>query len=320
MENQTLYHSALGIDVCAERLDLCFLPTGKTGSTENTSIGAAQLVEQLKQSPVDIIVIEATGGLQRLVATTLAASGFTVAVINPRQARDFAKAAGRLAKTDQLDAEILAWFGLRMQPEPRALPDAQAQALADALARRGQLVEMRAAEKNRLHRANATMRKNIQIHIQWLTKQIDKLDIDIDAALRRSPVWAEKVRLLEAVKGVGPQTLRQLLLELPELGTLNRKQIAALVGVAPLNRDSGTHRGKRMIWGGRKHVRNQLYMTALVAARSNPPLKAFYVRLKATGKAHKVALVAVMRKLLTMLNAMLRDRAEWNPLFTEKSA
>lgn len=319
MENQTPYQTALGIDVCAARLDLRLLPLSKTWSVENTPAGLAELIAQLESKP-DITVIEATGGLQRLAASTLAAAGWSVAVVNPRQVRDFAKASGRLAKTDQLDADNLALFGLRMQPQVRVLPDAKAQALSDALARRGQLVEMRAAEKNRLHRANTAMRKNIDIHIAWLNRQIDKLDADIDDDLRRSPVWAEKIRLLDAVKGIGPQTLRQLLLELPELGTLSRQRIAALVGVAPLNCDSGIHRGKRRIWGGRKSVRNQLYMTTLVATRCNPPLKAFYARLRASGKAHKVALVAAMRKLLTMLNAMLRDHAEWNPKFDSKSA
>ena len=313
MESSSMYRSALGIDVCAERLDWHRLPGEEHGSHPNTADGIDALVQQLRQSSVDIVVIEATGGLQRQVATALVAATMAVAVINPRQVRDFAKASGQLAKTDQIDAKVLALFGLRLQPVPRALPTEAAQELADKLARRNQLIEMRAAEKNRRHRASTIMKRSIDRHLEFLDQAIKTLDEDLDDTLRGSPAWAEKVELLEAVKGVGPQTLRRLLIDLPELGTLDRQGIAKLVGVAPLNCDSGKMRGKRMIWGGRVNVRNTLYMAALSASRFNEPLKAFFQRLKAAGKPHKVALVAVARKLLTILNAMLRDHAAWNP-------
>lgn len=305
MENQTpcssaSYQSALGIDVCAERLDLCWLPSRSKSSVENSAVGIADLLRQLAEMQPDIVVMEATGGLQRAVASAMAAAQHPVAVVNPRQVRDFAKACNRLAKTDVLDAETLALFGLRIQPAARVLPTAQAQALSDLLARRGQLVEMRAGERNRLSRASGAVKQHIEKHIAWLSREIDQLDDRLDGGLRQSPAWVEKAALLEAVPGVGPQSLRLLLLELPELGQLDGKQIATLVGVAPLNDDSGKHKGARRIWGGRENVRNQLYMTALVASRFNPPLKAFYAQLKARGKPHKVALIAVARKLLTM--------------------
>lgn len=312
MENQTLYQSALGMDVCAERLDIYSLPEQKLWSVDYTEAGIKALIEGLAQARPDIIVLEATGGLQRRVAAKLAGAGFSVAVVNPRQVRDFAKASGRLAKTDLLDAQTLALFGLRMQPQVRALPTAQAQVLSDRLARRGQLIEIRAGEKNRLHRASAAVRRNVEKHIAWLDREIQQLDDDLDDALRGSPVWAEKAALLETVKGVGPQTLRQLLIELPELGRLNRKQIAALVGVAPLNHDSGQHRGKRRIWGGRKNVRNALYMAAFVASRYNPVFMAFRERLAQAGKPHNVVIIAVARKLLTVLNAMIKSNSPWN--------
>lgn len=312
MENQTLYQSALGIDVCTERLDVCSLPDQKMWSVDYTELGLKSLLDSLVVIRPQIIVLEATGGLQRRAAAKLAAAGFSVAVVNPRQVRDFAKASGRLAKTDALDAETLALFGLRMQPQVRALPSELALALSDRLARRGQLVEMRAGEKNRLHRASITVRRNIERHITWLEKEIQLLDNDLDDTLRGSPLWAEKAALLETIKGVGPQTLRQLLIELPELGQLNRKQIAALVGVAPLNRDSGQHRGKRVIWGGRQNVRCALYMAAFIASRHNPVFKAFREKLTLAGKPHKVVIIAVAHKLLTVLNAMLKSGTPWN--------
>jgi transposase len=313
MESVDLYQSAMGIDVCGERLDWYRLPEQSSGSHPNTPDGIKTLVTGLKQSGVDIVVIEATGGLQRQVATALASAGMAVAVVNPRQVRDFARASGQLAKTDRIDALVLARFGLRMQPQPRSLPDEAALELADKLARRSQLIEMRVAEKNRRYRASTVMKRSIDRHLAFLDQAIKSLDKDLDDTLRGSPMWAEKVELLEAVTGVGPQTLRRLLIDLPELGKLDRHGIAKLVGVAPLNRDSGTFRGKRMIWGGRVNVRNTMYMAALSASRFNVPLKAFFQRLKAAGKPHKVALVAVARKLLTILNAMLRDRSVWNP-------
>ena len=320
MESVSWYSRSMGIDVCAQRLDWHRLPEGSCGSYANTADGIASLVAALRQASVDIVVIEATGGLQRQVATALVAAGFAVAVVNPRQVRDFARASGQLAKTDRIDAQVLALFGLRMQPQPRALPDEAAMELSDKLARRGQLVEMRAAEKNRRHRASTPMKKSIDRHLAFLDQAIKALDKDLDDTLRGSPAWAEKVELLDAVTGVGPVTIRRLLIELPELGMLTRHAIAKLVGVAPLNRDSGALRGKRTIWGGRVNVRNTLYMAAESARRFNPPLKAYFLRLKAAGKPHKVAIVAVARKLLVALNAMLRDRTPWNPVLVEKRA
>lgn len=314
MESMKAYARALGIDVCAQRLDWHRLPEDRRGEYPNTAQGIQALVADLQHSGVDIVVIEATGGLQRAAATALAAAGIAVAVVNPRQVRDFARASGQLAKTDRIDAQVLALFGLRLQPQIRALPDEAALELRDKLARRDQLIEMRVAEKNRRLRASTKIRRSIDKHLAFLDKAIQTLNQDLDDHLRGSPAWVEKAELIEAVTGVGPQTVRRLLIELPELGTLDRHGIAKLVGVAPLNRDSGTFKGKRMIWGGRVNVRNTLYMAALSASRFNAPLKAFFERLKAAGKPHKVALVAVARKLLTILNAMLRDRSPWDPI------
>lgn len=311
MKERMVYRSALGIDVSGERLDWHRLPEEARGSHPNTVAGIAALVTELKAEGVDLVVIEATGGLQRDVALAVSLAGFAVVVINPRQVRDFARAAGQLAKTDAIDARMLALFGLRMQPEPRQLPDGVALELTEKLARRGQLVEMRAAEKNRLTRARKGVKRSIDKHIHFLDQAIAALDQELDDGMRGSPLWVEKAKLLEAVTGVGPQTVRRLLINLPELGTLSRHAIAKLVGVAPLNCDSGKHRGQRHIWGGRAPVRTTLYMAAMAARRFNPALKAFYERLIAAGKPTKVAITAVMRKLLTILNAMLRDQKPW---------
>jgi transposase len=313
MESVTAYTRSMGIDVCAERLDWHRLPDQRLGEFPNAAEGFQALLAELANTPVDIVVMEATGGLQRHAASALAAAGIAVAVVNPRQVRDFARASGQLAKTDRIDARMLALLGLRMQPQPRVLPNEAAMDLADRLARRGQLVEMRIAEKNRRTRASSAMKKSIDRHLAFLDQAIKTLEEELDDRLRGSPVWAEKVHLLEEVTGVGAQTLRRLLIDLPELGQLDRHGIAKLVGVAPLNRDSGVLRGKRRIWGGRTQVRNTLYMAALSAARFNAPLKSFYARLICAGKPQKVALVAVIRKLLTILNAMLRDHSRWNP-------
>ena len=317
MKELMAYRSALGIDVSGERLDWHRLPEGTSGSHPNSASGIAELVKMVTAEGVDIVIIEATGGLQRDVALALSMAGVAVAVLNPRQVRDFARAAGQLAKTDAIDARMLALFGLRMQPEPRQLPDPVALDLADKLARRGQLVEMRAAEKNRLTRARRAVQKSINKHIRFLDQAIEALEQELDDGMRGSPLWVEKAKLLEAVTGVGPQTVRRLLIDLQELGKLSRHAIAKLVGVAPLNCDSGKRRGQRHIWGGRAPVRAALYMAATSARRFNPTLKAFYERLIAAGKPFKVAITAVMRKLLTILNAMLRDMAPWDP---EKAA
>jgi transposase len=262
-----------------------------------------------------LVVLEATGGFERPVAAALVASGLAVAVVNPRQARDFARATGRLAKTDRIDAESLARFAEAVHPAPRAIPDEQARALGEILARRRQLVGMLTAENNRLLTASTKrVKKRIEAHLLWLEKELARTERDLQEAIEESPVfWRENEELLGSVPGVGPVLAKTLLAELPELGELKNKQLAALVGVAPLNRDSGILRGRRAIWGGRSGVRAALYMGALVATRCNPDVKVFYERLLAAGKAKKVALVACMRKLLVILNAMLRNRTLWRP-------
>lgn len=303
----------VGIDVSKAQLDIAVYPAGESWTTANDAAGLTALVLRLQQVRPTLIVLEATGGWEIPIAGALAAAGLPVAVVNPRQVRAFAKATGQLAKTDRLDAQVLAQFAAAVHPAPRPLPDAATQELAALLTRRRQLIEMLTAEKNRLGQAAPPVRKDIRAHITWLEKRLARVDDDLTTLIRTSPLWREQDDLLQSIPGVGPVLSRTLLAELPELGTLTRQQIAALVGVAPLNHDSGTHRGKRRIWGGRATVRTALYMGALVASRCNPVLKAFYHRLLAAGKAKKVALVACMRKLLTILNAMLKQRAPWRP-------
>lgn len=300
----------VGIDISQSQLDIALRPEGHFTFTHDDS-GIAQAVERLLGLVPALIVLEATGGLELPLTGALAAAGLPVVVVNPRQARDFARAAGQLAKTDRLDAQILARFAEVMRPTPRPLPDEQAQALAAILARRRQLIEMLTAEKNRLKRAAHPIRKSLKAHIVWLEREVSHTDTDLTQAIRQSPIWREKDDLLRSAPGVGPVLSTTLLANLPELGALNRKQIAVLVGVAPLNRDSGTLRGKRTVWGGRAQVRTALYMSALVATRYNPVIKAFYERLCAAGKSKKVALTACMRKLLIILNAMLKHRTPW---------
>lgn len=303
----------VGVDVSKTKLDVAVRPTGQGWGVAYTEEGTSHLVTHLQDIAPALVVLEATGGLEVPVVAALAASGLPVAVVNPRQVRDFARAAGKLAKTDTIDAQILALFAERMRPTPRPLPDAQTQELGALLARRRQLIEMLTAERNRLGVALPQVRPQVQEHIVWLGQQVKKLDGDLRGLLRRSPLWREQENLLRSVPGVGPQLTITLLAELPELGTLGRKQIAALVGVAPLNRDSGTLRGKRTIWGGRAQIRAVLYMAALAATRWNPVLKAFYGRLLSAGKPKKLALTACMRKLLVILNAMLKHRTPWRP-------
>jgi transposase len=257
-------------------------------------------------------VLEATGGLELSLASELATAALPVALINPRQARHFAKATGHLAKTDALDAAVLAHFAAAVRPTPRPLPDEATQRLGDLVTRRRQLVAMRTAEYNRRSRASQALQDEIQRHIDWLEQRIADLDLELRQQIRRSPIWRKHDDLLQSMPGVGPILSRTLLAELPELGTLDRRAIAALVGVAPLNRDSGTWRGKRCIGGGRGHIRAVLYMAAVTAARCNPWIRAFYQRLRATGKTVKVALTACMRKMLTILNAIMKHRESWN--------
>lgn len=300
----------VGIDVSKAKLDVAIRPSREEFSCPNSPQGIDQLVERLKGIQPELIVLEATGGWTMPVASALAAAGFGLALVNPRQVREFARATGRLAKTDRLDAQVLAHFAQAVRPEPRSLPSAQAQELAELLARRRQLVEMWVAEKGRLSQAWGRARANMLAHIDWLRKAMED-------SLKQSPLWRHKDELLRSVPGIGRVTSLTLLGELPELGRLNRKQIAALVGVAPLNRDSGSLRGQRRVWGGRGKVRRVLYMATLVAIRYNPKIRAFYSRLVAAGKAKKVALTACMHKLLVVLNALLKQDRPWNPAYTK---
>jgi len=303
----------IGIDVSKATLDIASLPTGESWTVTNDDLGLAELTPRLVALTPVLVVLEATGGFETLAAVTLAKAGLPVAVVNPRQVRDFAKALGRLAKTDALDAGILAEFAQRVRPEPRPLPDEAAQLLDGLLTRRRQLVDMLTAEKNRLGFARGPVKRDINRHIRWLEKRLQHVDGDLEAAIAASPLYQAKADLLRSVPGVGPITTLTLIATLPELGQLSRHQIAALVGVAPLNRDSGTLRGKRRVWGGRAPVRAVLYMAALVGIKHNPVLRQFYERLRAAGKPFKVAVTACMRKLLTILNAMLRQNCRWDP-------
>lgn len=312
MDQEPIY---VGIDVAKAQLDLAVRPTGQEWQSPNTPEGIAQIVGRLQALAPTLVTLEATGGLQLPLAAALAVAGLPLAVVNPRQVRDFAKAIGRLAKTDRLDAQVLAHFGEATKPQPRPLPDAQSQALRDLLARRGQLIGMLTAEKNRLGTTSAPVRPRLQAHIHWLQEELASLDQDLGDAIRQSPLWRAKDNLLQGVPGVGPKVSATLLAHLPELGILTRQQISALVGVAPLNRDSGLMRGRRRVWGGRARVRAALYMAALVATRHNPTVRHFYQRLLEAGKPEKVALVACMRQLLCILNSMLKHGCPWNPKF-----
>lgn len=302
----------VGIDVAGKELEVAILPETKTRKWPNTEEGIDSLVASLKSLSPTLIVMEATGGLEGPCAAALAIQGLPVAVVNPRHVRDFAKATGKLAKTDAIDAMIIARFGEAVRPKVRELQDAQMRGLKALAIRRRQIIQMITAEKNRLARASDWPRKDIQEHIDWLQKRLDEVDNELQEAVKKSPMWREKDALLRSVPGVGKVLSLTLLSQLPELGTLNRRQVAALVGIAPLNRDSGQFRGKRSVWGGRAKIRSALYMATLVATRCNETIRQFYRRLCAAGKPHKVALTACMRKLLTILNAMLRDLAQWS--------
>lgn len=305
-----------GIDVSKAMLDVALLPAGDVLQFANDAAGIDALGKKLKSSAMDLVVMEATGGYETAVATALVGAGLRVAVVNPRQIRDFAKATGRLAKNDRIDALVIAAFGQAIEPEIVRLPDEDAREMEALLVRRRQLVAMRVQELNRLGLTQGAMRKSIKAHIDWLEQEIDKLDVDLTASLRRSPAWRAKDELLRSLKGIGPITSRTLLVALPELGQLDRRAIAALVGLAPFNRDSGVMRGRRSIYGGRSQVRTLLYMAATTAIRSNPVIRQFYERLKSRGKPHKVAMVACMRKMLTILNAMVRQSTPWTPEIT----
>jgi len=303
----------VGIDVSKAMLDVAVSPSGEVLQFANDPNGIDELGKRLKSLAADLVVMEATGGYETAVATALVGSGLRVAVVNPRQIRDFAKATGRLAKSDRIDAQVIAAFGQAIEPEIVRLPDEDARELEALLVRRRQLVAMRVQEVNRLGLMQGAMRKRIKAHIEWLEKEIGKLDIDLTAGLRSSPAWRAKDELLRSFKGVGPITSSTLLIALPEIGQFDRRVIAALVGVAPYNCDSGVMRGRRSIYGGRSQVRTVLYMAATTAIRSNPVIRAFYERLRSRGKPHKVAIVACMRKMLTILNAMVRQSTPWTP-------
>jgi len=301
----------VGIDVSKDALEVAVRPGGKRWSARNDSSGLDSLVAALQEVQPQAIVMEATGGYEVPVAAILGAAKLPVAVVNPRQVRDFARATGTLAKTDGIDAQVLAHFAEAVRPVCRPLPDAQQQELEALLARRRQLVAMVTMEKNRLRSVLAKVRPRLEAHIDWLEKELAEGDGELREFLQRSPLGREKDKLLQSTPGVGPVLSLTLLANLPELGTLDRHQVAALVGVAPFARDSGLLRGRRAIWGGRAPVRAALYMATLSAVRHNPVLRAFYQRLLAAGKAKKVALVACMHKLLTILNAMLKHRTPW---------
>jgi len=301
----------IGIDVSQDRLDIATFPETIAKSVDYTDDVVEEIVEEMKQSSPTLIVLEATGGLEVRIAAALANASLPVAVVNPRQVRDFAKATGALAKTDSIDAGILARFGEAVKPTPRPLPDAAEQELRGLLSRRRQLIDMITIERNRLTRATKRVKPDIEDHIEWLESRLKDIDGEMKKLIEASPLWREKEDLLRSAKGVGPILARTLLINLPELGKLNRKEIASLVGVAPLNRDSGTMRGKRTIWGGRANVRTVLYMATLSSVQSNPQIRIFYQRLVANGKTKKVALVACMRKQLTILNAMVKTNTMW---------
>mgnify|MGYP001604625937 CR=1 FL=1 len=302
----------IGVDVSKDQLDVHVLPAGVAFAVARTPAGLSALIEQIRPHAPYLVAFEATGGLESVVVAALAGAGLPVVAINPRQIRDFARATGKLAKTDALDAAAIARFAEAVRPEPRAVLSEDAKALSELVTRRRQVIEMTVAERNRRRLVAAKpVLKSIDRIIAALEKQLADLDHDIGQRVRDTPAWREKEELLKSVPGVGDQTARTLIAALPELGELDRRQIAALVGVAPINRDSGKLRGRRMIAGGRADVRSALYMAALVGVRANPVLRAYYARLRQAGKRPKVALVAATRKLLTILNAMLKTKTAW---------
>lgn len=310
----------VGIDVSKACLDVCIQQdtAGRQHlQVPNDDAGVAQLVQHLKSLASCCIVMEATGGLERLCATQLATAGLSVAVVNPRQVRDFARATGRLAKTDRIDAAVLAAFACLIRPAARVLKDEASMELQAMLMRRQQLVQMRVQESLRLHQAKGAVAKGIKLHVAWLNKRIEEAEDDLGKKLLDSAVWKAKDQLLQSIPGVGAVTSVTMLARCPELGQINRRQIAALVGTAPLAHDSGKHKGKRFTWGGRSDVRASLYMAVVSAIRFNPAIKAFATRLKAAGKPTKVVMVACMRKLLIVMNAMIRSNVPWSDKFAK---
>jgi len=301
----------VGIDVSRDHLDIGIHPTGKTWQLLHDEAGKEQLCQELRKLKPDLIVMEASGGMESALAVKLQEAKLPAAVVNPRQVRDFAKAQGILAKTDRIDAQVLARFAERIRPEVRPLPDEAQRALEGLMVRRRQLVIMMTAEKNRLRRASEEVAQGIRDHLEWLKKQLDGVDREISRRIQRNDVWKQKEKLLKSTPGVGPVVSRSFLSGLPELGTINGKKISALVGVAPFNCDSGKFKGRRRIWGGREHIRSVLYMGTVAAVRWNPIIRSFFLRLVKAGKSKKVALTACMRKLLVMLNAIIASNEPW---------
>jgi len=310
----------VGLDVSKDTLDLAVRPDEKHWQTANSEEAFPELVDRLKALEPTLIVIEATGGLERAVVVAMAEAELPVAVVNPRQTREFARATGRLAKTDEIDAADLAFFGEAIEPEPRSLPDATVQTLSALNTRRQQLVKMLTAERNRLNTALPPARPSLREHIRWLEREQEKVESELQRLIDQDLSLRSKFRLLCSVKGIGPATSYALISQLPELGKVNRKEIAALVGVAPFNRDSGRWRGKRTTWGGRGGVRAQLYMAAMSASQHNPVIRAFYQRLIEAGKPKKVALTACVRKLVVILNAMIKNGTLWDPEYATRAA
>lgn len=309
----------VGIDVCKAQLDVAIRPTAQILSVSNDRAGIKTLIKHIEKLRPNLVVLESTGGLERQVMTALIGAEIPVVMVNPRQVRDFAKSTGQLAKTDRIDAAILAHYADAIRPKPRPLPDDLTLELRELTTRRRQLIDMIVAEKNHLATASKAIKKRISAHIAYLEQDLDRADQDLDRFIQSNPAWKDNQEILCSTPSIGPVTSRTLLAELPELGSLARKQIAALVGVAPFPRDSGTLKGRRTIWGGRASVRSALYMATLVATRFNPAIRHFYKRLKAKGKPSKVALVACMHKLLTILNAMIKHKHHWSDNFSHQA-
>ena len=310
MENKVY----VGIDVSKDKVDVALFPDGVTWTVAQDEAGLEELVRKLKKIKPELVVLEATGGYETRVATMMAVVGLPVSEVNPRQVRDFARAKGILAKTDRLDACVISQFAEAMKPEVRYLADEESREMAAMMSRRRQLVEMMTAEKNRLHTCHPNLLAKVKEHLEWLQQCLAELDQEIQAKIQNAEIWREKDDLLQTVPGIGKVTSSTLLIELPELGQVNRKKIGALVGVVPFNRDSGKYKGTRGIWGGRSSVRSALYMATLSAIRFNPVIKSFYEKLLARGKIKSVALTACMHKLLTILNAMIAQSRPWDPI------
>ena len=312
-------HIFVGIDVSKAQLDVSIRPTAQTLSVTNDKAGIRVLIKHLKKLQPHLVVLESTGGLERQIMTALIGAEIAVVMANPRQVRDFAKSTGQLAKTDRIDAAVLAYYAEAIRPKPRPLPDELTLELRALTARRRQVIDMIVAEKNRLATASKAIKKRITAHIAYLERELDGADHDLDRFIEKNPLWKENQEILCSTPSIGPVSSRTLIAELPELGTLGRKQISALVGLAPFPRDSGTLKGRRTIWGGRASVRSALFMATLAAMRCNPVIRAFYKRLKAAGKAPKVGLVACMHKLLIILNAMLKNKIRWSETFSHQT-